>query len=54
MIKKNRLNPVRPTEHILPKQADENLKSKEEYKNGCKLHHKKESDSTNDEESTST
>ena len=25
MIKKNRLNPVRPTEPILPKQADKNL-----------------------------
>lgn len=54
MIKKNRLNPVRPTEPILPKQADKNLKSKEESRNGRKLHHKKESDSTNDEESTST
>jgi hypothetical protein len=53
MVKKNRLNPVRPTEPILPKQAEENPKSKEKFRNGRKLHHKKESDSANDEESTS-
>lgn len=48
MIKKNRLDPVRPTEPIIPKQAEKNPKSKEESRNGRKLHHKKEPDSTDD------
>jgi len=54
MIKKNRLDPVRPTESILPKQIEKDPKSKEESRRGHKLHHKKEPDSANDEESTIT
>lgn len=50
MVKKNRLKPVRPTEPIL----SENPKLKEKSRNGYKVHHKKEYDSANDEESAST